>query len=68
MRRMNGFWSYWYFHIPNFVLAAVLYTGGTLLGFPPGPVGAVSALAGFALRGAALYWGIELPAYSREKE
>ena len=20
------FWSYWYFHIPNFVLAAVMYT------------------------------------------
>ena len=23
---MNAFWSYWYFHIPNFVLAAVMYT------------------------------------------
>jgi uncharacterized protein YggT (Ycf19 family) len=23
---MNDFWSYWYFHVPNFVLAAVLYT------------------------------------------
>ena len=23
---MNDFWSYWYFHIPNFVLAAVMYT------------------------------------------
>ena len=23
---MNEFWSYWYFHIPNFVLAAVMYT------------------------------------------
>lgn len=23
---MNDFWSYWYFHIPNFVLAAVAYT------------------------------------------
>jgi uncharacterized protein YggT (Ycf19 family) len=23
---MNDFWSYWYFHIPNFVLAAVFYT------------------------------------------
>lgn len=21
-----GFWSYWYFHIPNFLLAAVMYT------------------------------------------
>jgi uncharacterized protein YggT (Ycf19 family) len=23
---MNDFWSYWYFHIPNFVLAAIMYT------------------------------------------
>lgn len=23
---MNAFWSYWYFHIPNFALAAVMYT------------------------------------------
>ena len=23
---MNEFWSYWYFHIPNFVLAAIMYT------------------------------------------
>lgn len=23
---MNDFWSNWYFHIPNFVLAAVMYT------------------------------------------
>ncbi len=23
---MPGFWSYWYFHIPNFVLAALVYT------------------------------------------
>ena len=29
------FWSYWYFHLPNFVLAALMYTllGRTLLGF-----------------------------------
>jgi uncharacterized protein YggT (Ycf19 family) len=32
---MNGFWSYWYFHLPNFVLAAVMYTviGRLALGF-----------------------------------
>ncbi|TWG98450.1 YggT family protein [Mesorhizobium sp. J18] len=32
---MNGFWSYWYFHIPNFILAAVMYTllGRLVLGF-----------------------------------
>ncbi|TIV11798.1 MAG: YggT family protein, partial [Mesorhizobium sp.] len=31
---MNDFWSYWYFHIPNFILAAVMYTlmGRLLLG------------------------------------
>ena len=23
---MNDFWAYWYFHIPNFILAAVMYT------------------------------------------
>ncbi|NGO52411.1 YggT family protein [Allomesorhizobium camelthorni] len=23
---MNEFWSYWYFHVPNFVLAAIMYT------------------------------------------
>ena len=49
-------------------LAAVLYAVGTLLGFPQGPTGVVAALAGFALRGAALHWRIELPAYSRERE
>ncbi|MFZ1774877.1 MAG: hypothetical protein WAT78_13080 [Rhizobiaceae bacterium] len=29
-----AFWSYWYFHIPNFLLAALLYTavGRLLLG------------------------------------
>lgn len=32
---MNDFWSYWYFHIPNFILAAVMYTllGRLVLGF-----------------------------------
>jgi uncharacterized protein YggT (Ycf19 family) len=32
---MNSFWSYWYFHIPNFILAAIMYTmfGRLLLGF-----------------------------------
>lgn len=23
---MGPFWSYWYFHIPNFILAALMYT------------------------------------------
>ena len=32
---MNDFWSYWYFHIPNFILAALMYTllGRLVLGF-----------------------------------
>jgi uncharacterized protein YggT (Ycf19 family) len=32
---MGGLWQYWYFHIPNFVLAAVMYTllGRLVLGF-----------------------------------
>ena len=49
-------------------LAAVLHATGTLAGLPQGPVGVAAALAGFALRGAALHWKIELPAYSRERE
>jgi len=47
-------------------LAATLCALGTLAGLPQGLVWAVSALAGFALRGAALHWKIELPAYSRD--
>jgi hypothetical protein len=32
---MPGIWAYWYFHIPNFVLAALVYTlmGRFVLGF-----------------------------------
>ena len=48
-------------------LSATLCATGTLAGLPPGLVWAGAALAGFALRGAALLWKIELPAYSREK-
>src|SRR5690606_4891944 len=48
-------------------LAAVLYAGGTLAGLPAAPTGVFAALAGFALRGAALIWQLELPGYSREK-
>lgn len=48
-------------------LAAALYTLGVWAGLPQGPTGVVAALAGFALRGAAMVWHIELPAYSRER-
>jgi uncharacterized protein YggT (Ycf19 family) len=31
---LNDFWSYWYFHLPNFLLAALMYTllGRLILG------------------------------------
>lgn len=48
-------------------LAATLCALGTLAGLPLFPVWAVAAGAGFALRGAALIWKIELPAYARGK-
>ncbi|MEO6040875.1 MAG: trimeric intracellular cation channel family protein [Croceibacterium sp.] len=47
-------------------LAATLCTLGIIAGLPQGLAWAAAALAGFALRGAALIWKIELPAYSRE--
>ncbi len=46
-------------------LAASLCAAGTLAGLPLLPVWGAAALAGFALRGAALIWNIELPGYSR---
>jgi len=48
-------------------LGATLCTLGSLLDVPHGVVWAVSALAAFALRGAALVWQIELPPYSRQR-
>jgi len=47
-------------------LAATVCAGGIAAGLPQGPIWAVAALAGFALRGAAMVWKIELPAYSRD--
>lgn len=49
-------------------LAAALYVLGIALGLPDGVSGVVAALAGFALRGAALIWHLELPGYSRERK
>jgi len=46
-------------------LTAVVCALGIVAGLPQGPVWAVAALAGFMLRGAALKWKLELPAYSR---
>ena len=47
-------------------LSATLCAVGTVAGLPLFPVWAVAALAGFGLRGAAIVWSLELPAYSRE--
>ena len=48
-------------------LSATLCALGTLTGLPLLAVWAAAALAGFALRGAAIVWSLELPAYSRTK-
>ena len=44
-------------------LASALYVGLTLMDVPSFPAAAVAALAGFALRAAAILWKIKLPAY-----
>ena len=49
-------------------LTAALCALGIVAGLPQGPVWAAAALAGFGLRGAALVWKLELPAYSRERD
>lgn len=46
-------------------LSAALCALGTMLGLPQALVWSVATLAGFCLRCAALFWKIELPAYSR---
>ena len=48
-------------------LSASLCALGTLAGLPLFAVWAVAAAAGFGLRGAAIAWRLELPAYSRAK-
>ena len=48
-------------------LSATLCALGTLAGLPLFAVWAAAALAGFGLRGAAIVWSLELPAYSRAK-
>ena len=47
-------------------LSASLCALGTLAGLPLWAVWTAAALAGFGLRGAAIWWRLELPAYSRE--
>jgi uncharacterized membrane protein YeiH len=47
-------------------LSATVCALGVTAGLPQGTAWAIGVLAGFGLRGAALIWKIELPAYSRE--
>ncbi len=47
-------------------LSAVVCAGGTALGLPNTVVWPVAALAGFALRGAAIWWRLGLPVYRAE--
>jgi uncharacterized membrane protein YeiH len=46
-------------------LAAGLMVALTIAGMPPLIAGAIAASAGFALRGAAIKWGLALPTYHR---
>jgi len=48
-------------------LTAALCAGGAVLGLPNIVSWTVAAVAGFALRGAAITYGLELPSYSRDK-
>jgi uncharacterized membrane protein YeiH len=48
-------------------LAASLCAAGEMFGLPHAPVWAGAAAAGFGLRGAALHYRLELPAYSRDR-
>ncbi len=49
-------------------LSAALAAGGTVLGLSPQLTWTIAALAGFALRGAAIEFRIALPAYERTSE
>lgn len=46
-------------------LSSALCGAGTVMGWPPAITWAVAALAGFALRGAAIHYHIGLPSYGR---
>ena len=46
-------------------LSAALAAIGTVVGLPREVVWPVAALAGFALRGAAIHWSLGIPAYGR---
>jgi len=49
-------------------LASALCAGGTWLGLPREIAWTLAVLAGFALRGSAIRYGLHLPAYRRERD
>ena len=49
-------------------LSAALCAGSRLLGIPDALGWSLAALAGFALRGAAMGWGLALPGYRTVRE
>jgi uncharacterized membrane protein YeiH len=49
-------------------LAATLAVSGTLLGLQAALVWTIAGLAGFALRGAAIHWGLGIPSYRAREE
>ncbi|MCB2079493.1 MAG: TRIC cation channel family protein, partial [Novosphingobium sp.] len=46
-------------------LASALCAAGSLLALPALPVWLVATSCGFALRGAAIHWGLSIPTYGR---
>jgi uncharacterized membrane protein YeiH len=49
-------------------LAAALTAGGSALAIADAVVWPVAALAGFALRGAAIHWSLSIPEYGRKQQ
>jgi uncharacterized membrane protein YeiH len=54
-------------YITAAALAAALAAGGAVLELPNGLVWPLAALAGFALRGAAIHWSLAIPEYGRKR-
>ena len=54
-------------YITAAALTAALAAGGAVFGLPNGLVWPVAALAGFALRGAAIHWSLAIPEYGRTR-
>lgn len=55
-------------YITAAALTAGIAAGGTALGLPPVPLWTVAALAGFALRGAAIHWSLGIPTYGHKRD